>query len=80
MRWRATALAAGTLVVFGPGARVALRANADGPATVALLGGDQAEGPLVFDGPFVMDTPERIVQAKRDFLAGNMGRLDGVPF
>lgn len=74
------ALAAGTLVVFGPGARVALRANADGPATVALLGGDKAEGPLVFDGPFVMDTPERIVQAKRDFLAGNMGRLDGVPF
>ena len=74
------ALAAGTLVVFGPGATVALRANADGPATVALLGGDKAEGPLVFDGPFVMDTPERIVQAKRDFLAGNMGRLDGVPF
>ncbi|MGE0803721.1 MAG: pirin family protein [Lautropia sp.] len=26
-----------------------------------------------------MDTPERIVQAKRDFLGGRMGRLDGVP-
>ena len=31
-------------------------------------------------GPFVMDAPERIVQAKRDFLGGRTGRLDGVTF
>lgn len=31
-------------------------------------------------GPFVMDTPERLEQAKRDFAAGRMGRLVGVPF
>ena len=73
-------LAPGTLVVFGPGARVGLQAAAGQPANVALLGGDRVEGELIFDGPFVMDTPERIVQAKRDFLSGKMGRLDGVPF
>ena len=71
---------AGTLVVFGPGARVGLQAAGGQSAHVALLGGDPVEGELIFDGPFVMDTPERIVQAKRDFLSGKMGRLDGVPF
>lgn len=73
------ALSPGTLVVFGPGLRVGLQAGSAGQTTLALLGGDPVEGRLIFDGPFVMDTPERIVQAKRDFLAGRMGRLDGVP-
>jgi len=27
-----------------------------------------------------MGTPERLLQAKRDFASGKMGRLDGVPF
>lgn len=74
------ALGAGTLALFGPGSRIALQAAAGQPATIALLGGERVEGELIFDGPFVMDTPERIVQAKRDFLSGRMGRLDGVPF
>ncbi len=47
---------------------------------VALLGGAQVEGDLLFDGPFVMDTPERLVQAKRDFASGAMGCLEGIPF
>ena len=25
-------------------------------------------------------TPERLMQARRDYLAGRMGRLEGVPF
>ena len=74
------ALGPGTLVVFGRGTRLALQATAGRTASVALLGGDPVEGGLIFDGPFVMDTPERIVQAKRDFASGRMGRLDGVPF
>lgn len=73
-------LGPGTLALFGTGTRIALQAAAAQPASVALLGGDRVEGELIFDGPFVMDTPERIVQAKRDFLSGKMGRLDGVPF
>lgn len=74
------ALGPGMLALFGPGTRVVLQAAAGQPASIALLGGDRVEGELIFDGPFVMDTPARIVQAKRDFLSGKMGRLDGVPF
>lgn len=73
-------LGPGTLVLLGPGKRVVLQATMTQPANIALLGGDRVEGELIFDGPFVMDTPERIVQAKRDFVSGKMGRLDGVPF
>ena len=36
--------------------------------------------PLLFSGSFVMDTQERLTQAKRDFSEGRMGTLDGVPF
>lgn len=45
-----------------------------------LLGGTPAEEPILFGGPFVMDTPERLQQAQRDFYAGRMGTLDGVPY
>jgi hypothetical protein len=38
------------------------------------------DGPILFSGPFVMDTPERLAQTKRDFASGKMGTLDGVPF
>jgi quercetin 2,3-dioxygenase len=71
---------AGTLAVMTPGARLELAATVDGPAHVALLGGTPAEGPILFAGPFVMDTPERLAQAERDYATGRMGRLDGVPF
>ncbi len=74
------ALKPGALALFGSGTQVVLQAATGQPASVALLGGAPVEGELIFDGPFVMDTPERIVQAKRDFLGGKMGRLDGVPF
>lgn len=70
----------GALAVFGTGRRFTLSAARERPADVALLGGDRVEGELVFAGPFVMDTPERAAQARRDYLSGRMGRLDGVPF
>jgi quercetin 2,3-dioxygenase len=70
---------AGELAVLTAGGRVALGA-AGRPVTVALLGGQAAEGPILFAGPFVMDTPERLVQAREDYFAGRMGRLEGVPF
>lgn len=68
----------GALGVLGPGSRLTLAAAEH--ADVAILGGAQVEGPFLFAGPFVMDTPERLTQAKRDFAEGRMGRLDGVPF
>ncbi len=74
------ALGPGTLALFGPGTQAVVQAAEGQSASVAVLGGAPVEGELIFDGPFVMDTPERIVQAKRDFLGGKMGRLDGVPY
>ena len=71
---------AGTLAFFTPGERVVLTATGEGPCDVAILGGQPAEGPILFMGPFVMDTQERLAQARRDFSAGKMGRLEGVPF
>jgi redox-sensitive bicupin YhaK (pirin superfamily) len=45
-----------------------------------LLGGEPAEEPILFGGPFVMDTPEHLQQAQRDYYSGRMGTLDGVPY
>jgi len=74
------AAVAGTLVVLTPGDSVRIAATAAGPLDVALLGGAPVQGPVLFSGPFVMDTPERLAQARRDFASGKMGTLDGVPF
>ncbi|UYN95910.1 MAG: pirin family protein [Enhydrobacter sp.] len=73
-------LGTGGFAVLGRGSRVTIAAAGEGAASVALLGGQPAEGPILFAGPFVMDTPERLDQARRDYLAGRMGRLEGVPF
>lgn len=72
-------LGPGTLAVLGAGPSVSLAAD-NVATTVALIGGQPAETPILFSGPFVMDTPEHLTQAKRDYSAGKMGRLDGVPF
>ena len=73
-------LGAGELAVLTPGMEIVLAADGAGPVTVALIGGQPVEGPILFAGPFVMDTPERLQRAREDFLAGRMGRLEGVPF
>jgi hypothetical protein len=44
-----------------------------------VLGGEPAESPLLFAGPFVMDTRERLAQAELDYFEGRMGTLDGTP-
>lgn len=73
-------LKAGELAVLTPGTNVVMTASGKQPAMVALIGGQPAEGPILFAGPFVMDTPQRLAQARDDYLAGRMGRLEGVPF
>lgn len=70
----------GTLIVLTPGDSVSVTATPDRPVDVALLGGAPAQGPILFRGSFVMDTPECLAQARRDFTSGKMGTLDGVPF
>lgn len=75
-----TLLGPGALAILTPGSGLRLKASTQGPVDVALIGGAPAEGPILFGGPFVMDAPEHLSQAKRDFASGKMGRLDGVPF
>jgi quercetin 2,3-dioxygenase len=74
-----SSLGPGSLAVLGMGLSVDLAAD-NVATTVALIGGQPAETPILFSGPFVMDTPEHLTQAKRDYSSGKMGRLDGVPF
>lgn len=50
-----------------------------GPCDVLLFGGVAAPEPILFSGPFVMDTDQRLRQARMDYLSGAMGTLDGVP-
>lgn len=73
-------LSAGELGLLSPGTQMRIAASGDEAVEVALIGGQPAQGEILFSGPFVMDTPERLEQARRDFMAGRMGRLEGVPF
>ncbi len=79
VRLGGTKLDAGSLGLLGAGQRVKVEASAEG-TEVAFLGGETVRGEILFGGPFVMDTPERLAKAEADFTAGRMGRLDGVPF
>ncbi len=43
---------------------------------VLLLGGAPAEGPLVFHGPFVMNSVEQVRAAEKAYMTGQMGHLE----
>ncbi|MFC4199629.1 pirin-like C-terminal cupin domain-containing protein [Candidimonas humi] len=75
-----TRLSRGELGVLSNGSQVQIVASDGEVAELALLGGQPARGDILFSGPFVMDTPERLARAKRDFATGRMGRLEGVPY
>lgn len=63
------------LAVLSDGDSIHLR-TADEAVELAILGGKPVVGDIVFDGPFVMDTPERIRQAYQDYRSGKMGVLE----
>lgn len=67
------ALKPGEMAVLGKGNSVLISATAASEALV--LGGPKIDYPLVFDGPFVMDSQERIADAYRNYHSGAMGRL-----
>ncbi|MEQ1517613.1 MAG: pirin-like C-terminal cupin domain-containing protein [Usitatibacteraceae bacterium] len=54
---------------------VSLRNNGEELAHIMLLGGAPAEGPLVFHGPFVMNSVEQIRAAEKAYVTGQMGAL-----
>jgi redox-sensitive bicupin YhaK (pirin superfamily) len=70
----------GQLAVFGDGDALVLAAaesqDAHAPnLDVLLLGGRPIREPVVWYGPFVMNTKAEIVQALEDFESGRMGRV-----
>jgi redox-sensitive bicupin YhaK (pirin superfamily) len=69
---------AGRMVVWS-GAQDSVRvANAAaGRLEIMVLGGAPAEGPLVFHGPFVMNSVDQVRAAEIAYRTGRMGSLDG---
>ena len=63
------------LAILSEGDEIELHSG-NGAVEFAILGGTKAEGPILFDGPFVMDTQERLIQAYRDYHSGKMGILE----
>ena len=66
----------GQLVVFeNADGEIGFSNSADMPLDILLLGGAPAEGPLVFHGPFVMNSVEQVRNAERAYHTGQMGSL-----
>ncbi len=71
-----TKVAAGRLAVWQAGPGPIAFANAGGaPLEAIVLGGAPAEGPLVFHGPFVMNSVEQVRAAEVAYRTGRMGSL-----
>jgi redox-sensitive bicupin YhaK (pirin superfamily) len=73
----------GQLAVFGPGNALTVTAapaqDSRSPSLeVLLLGGRPIREPIVFYGPFVMNTRDQIIDAIADFRAGRMGQIPAV--
>jgi quercetin 2,3-dioxygenase len=75
-----TPIREGQLAVLDHGDAIALEAGAQQTSRapsleVLLLGGRPIREPVVFHGPFVMNTREEIAQAIADYRAGRMGSI-----
>ncbi len=71
------------MAVLGKGDVVTVEANAVQASKtpdleVLILGGTPLREPVVFHGPFVMNTRDEIYDAIRDFHAGRMGTIPAV--
>ena len=72
-----TRVAAGQLAVLvGTEGALAVENEGEGALDVMVLGGAPAEGPLVFHGPFVMNTVDQVRAAEIAYRTGRMGSLD----
>lgn len=70
----------GDLVLLSDGAQINIKPTGDLPIDVIVLGGKKITEPLLFEGPFVMDTIENLKLTKQNYATGKMGTLDGIPF
>ncbi len=67
----------GQMLVFAAGGAPVVRASADGPARVMLLGGAPLDAPRFMFWNFVSSSHDRIEQAKRDWAEGRFARVPG---
>ena len=67
---------AGELAFLEAGERVRLTNAGTQPLDALLLGGTPAEGPLVFHGPFVMNSVDQVRAADVAYRTGRMGTLE----
>jgi len=63
-------------VLAGTQGALRIRNAGKGTLDVMVLGGAPAEGPLVFHGPFVMNTVDQVRAADIAYRTGRMGQLD----
>jgi redox-sensitive bicupin YhaK (pirin superfamily) len=73
----------GQLAIFGPGEALTLHASARSADQAArmevlLLGGRPIREPVVFYGPFVMNTEDEIRQALLDYRQGRLGTMPAI--
>ena len=67
----------GQLVVYEhSGDAITFSNTGDTPLEAMLLGGEPAEGPLIFHGPFVMNSVEQVRAAESAYHSGRMGALE----
>jgi redox-sensitive bicupin YhaK (pirin superfamily) len=62
-------------VRFAKDANELIMSTTDSHARIVIFTGKPLNEPLAYAGPFVMNTPEQLVDAKRRFAAGEMGHL-----
>ena len=62
-------------VLEGDGGVALANASASAALDVLVFGGAPAEGPLLFHGPFVMNSAEQLRRVERAYLSGGMGTL-----
>ena len=75
-RFDGTAALTGQLAIYdNADGDIEFSNGGDAPLEILLLGGAPAEGPLVFHGPFVMNSVEQVRQAERAYHTGQMGTL-----
>lgn len=71
-----TAVKGVALILLEPiGDRVELACGADEGASVLVLAGEPIDEPIAGRGPFVMNTPDELRRAIRDYQSGAMGSL-----
>ena len=75
-RIEGTALGEGRLAVLGNDGALAMANAGSEPLEALVLGGAPAEGPLVFHGPFVMNSVDQVRAAEIAYRTCRMGHLE----